>query len=50
MECNIEGHADAPLIPPENPLQLAKMNSGRFSRFMSSTACAVLKAESGYHT
>ena len=50
MECNIETYADAPLIPPENPLQLAKMNNGRSSRFMSSIACAVLKAESGYQT
>mmetsp|Transcript_14907 Transcript_14907/g.36608 ORF Transcript_14907/g.36608 Transcript_14907/m.36608 type:complete len:258 (+) Transcript_14907:1037-1810(+) len=36
--------------PPANPRQLAKMMSGRPSRFMSLMACAVLKAESGNHT
>ena len=42
--------ATLPLIPPENPLQLAKMKRGRPSLFMSKMLWAVLKAESGYHT
>ena len=39
------------LVPPEKPRQFAKIRRGRFSpRLKSSMACAVLKAESGYHT
>lgn len=36
--------------PPEKPRQLAKMTKGRPSRSNSCSACAVLSAESGYHT
>mmetsp|Transcript_30746 Transcript_30746/g.52577 ORF Transcript_30746/g.52577 Transcript_30746/m.52577 type:complete len:234 (-) Transcript_30746:5345-6046(-) len=38
-------------VPPEKPRQLAKTMRGRFSaELKSATACAVLKAESGYQT
>ena len=42
--------AALPLIPPENPLQLANMNNGSCSLSKSLMVWAVLKAESGYHT
>ena len=38
------------LIPPEKPLQLARINNGNFSLLNSSMQWAVFKAESGYHT
>ena len=41
---------NTPFIPPEKPLQFAKMINGRPSWLKSLMDCAVLKEESGYHT
>mmetsp|Transcript_14912 Transcript_14912/g.40017 ORF Transcript_14912/g.40017 Transcript_14912/m.40017 type:complete len:200 (+) Transcript_14912:878-1477(+) len=47
---NLRTSSNISRIPPEKPRQFAKMNSGRFSLSRSLMVCAVLCAESGYHT
>mmetsp|Transcript_6409 Transcript_6409/g.27247 ORF Transcript_6409/g.27247 Transcript_6409/m.27247 type:complete len:212 (+) Transcript_6409:1047-1682(+) len=49
-EPNLSTSSNISLIPPENPRQLATMNNGRPSRFISRIAWAVLCEESGNQT
>ena len=50
MEDRKKNPINTPFMPPENPLQLAKIISGSLSLLKSLIACAVLYEESGNHT